>query len=353
MPDAPLREIVHGGLTLTQFAELSALARLASPSFEDALDARGLDEGGWNAARAAWNRAIEADLERADDGLVVAFADALAEAKERLRRGPLDPAAARPDRDSAAPPASAPEPEPEPIELAPIQSAPPNPAFVPALAHAPAISSAEPEKQRLDVTAKLPLQSILSRILPFQPAPAAPAPAASGSPGAPGSPASPAASASSSAAAPAEPAKLQPVSSSLGGTAELVIPRVLPKPLPFAPRDSAPEIAAAAPPAVAPPAPAGPRSAAASDAPPPAAGSTPRLTPEQYASLTAELAVRPDRSADVRARYFVAQEPAWSALQSEWQQRMKADPRLRQRITELVAHYRTWFERAGGGSSDR
>ena len=95
MPDAPLREIVHCGLTLTQFAELSALSRVASPSFQDALDARGLDEEGWDAARAAWNRAIEADLDRSDEGLVVAFADALAEAKERLRRGDPPPRAER------------------------------------------------------------------------------------------------------------------------------------------------------------------------------------------------------------------------------------------------------------------
>jgi hypothetical protein len=334
MPDAPLREIVHCGLTLTQFAELSALSRVASPSFQDALDARGLDEEGWDAARAAWNRAIEADLDRSDEGLVVAFADALAEAKERLRRDPPE----RPDSDSMAPPASA--PEPEPIELAPLQSAPLNPAFVPPAALMPAIASAPPTRQRLDVTAKLPLQAIISRILPFQPPPAASvasvgpsaAPAASASPPVvPGSAESPAASASAPPA-PAEPLKLQPVSPSLGGTAELVIPRVLPKPLPFAPRDSTPEPAAAAK---------------------PAAGSTPRLSPEQYASLTAELAARPDRSAEVRARYFVAKEPAWSALQSEWQQRMTADPRLRQRIAELVAHYRTWFERAGGGPSDR
>ena len=46
MPDAPLREIVHCGLTLTQFAELSALSRVASPSFQDALDARGGEDPG-------------------------------------------------------------------------------------------------------------------------------------------------------------------------------------------------------------------------------------------------------------------------------------------------------------------
>ncbi len=134
--------------------------------------------------------------------------------------------------------------------------------------------------------------------------------------------------------------KLNPVSSSLGGTAELVMPRVLPKPLPFAAREASPS----SPPA---------REVSSSSPPGAAAASIPRLTPEQYASLTAELAVRPHRAAEVRARYFVGNEAAWDALQVEWRQRTSADPHLAQRITELVAHYRSWLERSGGGPKER
>jgi hypothetical protein len=291
MSDAPLREIVHGDLTLAQFAELSALARSSSPPFQDSLAARGMSEEDWSAARTAWNRAIEAEIERGDDGLVVAFAEALAEAKERLRREPPETGSRRESVLPKGPPAPFPlasASRASPPELLSITEAPPNPAFVPASAHvappapvtapAPAAASGhvpqlprvEAESPRLDVTAKLPLQEIIARILPFQPASSSPAPA-------PQSPASP--------------------------------------------------VASAAP--------------------------IPRLTPEQYASLTAELAVRPHRADEVRARYFVANKPAWDALQSEWRQRMNADPRLKQRIDELVLHYRSWLESAGGGPKDR
>lgn len=370
MSDASLRETVHGGLNLAQFAELSALARLSSASFQEALAERELSEDGWNAARDAWNGAIEDGLERGDDGLVVAFAEALAEAKERLRRTPPEPPSSRRGRASTA---STPAPMPlptatqvSPPELLSITDAPPNPAFVPvsanvpASAHVPPILSAEAEKPRLDITAKLPLQGIIARILPFQPASAASQLASPTSPGASASAPAAATSphpAAPSGAGPAEPAKLKPVSSSLGGTAELVMPRVLPKPLPFAsPSATAPQASASSQGSASSTAPPPqPSAAAPSPSSPPgaAAASTPRLTPEQYASLTAELAVRPHRAAEVRARYFVATEAAWDALQAEWRQHMDADPRLKQRITELVAHYRTWLERSGGGSKER
>lgn len=329
-------EIVHGGMTLAEVAELSALARLAEPPFHEVLAARGLSNEAWNDARTAWNRAIEEELERGGDGLVVAFAEALAEAKERFRREPPSLG----DRQSRVGPSSERGVEQASFQRAGVSGPHDGPIFgrpsyekagvdrPPPTLEAPKVGFIDHELPELESTAKVPIVGIPQRIMPFQ----APPPGCT--------------ALAPSPAPPPETAKAgSPRGAGLGSTAQLSVPRVLPKPLPFKPHETAPAAAPAQPNTASSSAPA---AQAAAPAQPGAAQSAPRLTPEQYASLTAELAERPDRAAEVRARYFVAQEAAWTALQAEWQQRMMADPRLRQRITDLVAHYRAWHKRAGG-----
>lgn len=355
-------EIVHGGMTLAQVAELSAIARLASPPFHEVLLARGLSNEAWSDARTAWNKAIEEELERGGDGLVVAFAEALAEAKERVRRDPPTlgdrPPGEGPSSERGVAQASFQRAGVAPTHDAPIFGRPSYekahavarldpgapastrnaPRLDPGLSvpshnvaaldrsapvEPPRVAYLDEELPELGATAKVPIQSVPQRILPFQSPP-------------PGQP-------TSSDSAPPSPAPdpSRARSASLGSTAPLSVPRVLPKPLPF----KGNEPPASPPPAAKP----GPSAQSNTPSPHPAAAQlAPRLTTEQYASLTAELSERPERAGEIRARYFVAQEAAWTALQAEWQQRMMADPRLRQRITELVAHYRGWHKRAGG-----
>jgi hypothetical protein len=82
MADANIEDARREGLTLVRFAEISALVRhLAALPLHETLATQGLEEAGWRAAQSAWNRAIEEDLERGDDALVLAFADALAAGK--------------------------------------------------------------------------------------------------------------------------------------------------------------------------------------------------------------------------------------------------------------------------------
>lgn len=384
MSDAKIAGTAHGGITLARFAELSALVRAARP-LREILAEHGLSDGEWRTVQSAWNRAIEEELERGDDTLVVAFADALAEAKERLRRAPADGSGAAPfDPDGPTPlptsvaapaPLSAPGSRPpsavspwargiaSPLPPSPLAAAAPSPfasspppSLVPSSAPSPfapppplaaAAPAAEGERPELNETSHLPLRAfVAAKVLPFE-AGAAP-PQASRSEAA-----TPAPTITS-----AEPAKQR--SFSLGGTADLVIPRVLPKPLPF----SGAETTAIDMPVPLSPAPVAPETKSPAPRPatlisgrdpglqaapaPAAAASAPRLTIEQFASLTAERAEHPERDAQIRARYFVAQEGSWAALQREWQQRMEADPNLRLRVQDLVIHYRKWLQRTGG-----
>lgn len=67
------------------------------------------------------------------------------------------------------------------------------------------------------------------------------------------------------------------------------------------------------------------------------------LTIEQYASLTAELAVRPDRAATLR-RYGV-DENTFEILGEAWRRKLQADPPEQQRFSQLVESYRAWLGR--------
>jgi len=346
---------LHGGLSLARFAEVSALLRHAGalPAHE-VLAAQGLAESDWKAAQTAWNQAIEDDLRGGGDELVLAFAEALAQAKERFLRDPPDfssappapselaepvalapaappvpqtPSFLRPLMNASAVAASAiPAAAPAPLPVAPVLATAPAPvpapaAPVPFSAQVPVTvgSAVTPAPAALTGTANLPLQGILSKILPFDSSAQSSIAAASPAPKA--SPAVMAPSGASPSALDAARAKAHP----LEGTAEVEVAEAR-KSLPFVRVDGAP---------------AGPVAA-------PAQATVPRLTLEQYASLHAERAEHPERDGQIRARYFVAQDAAWAALQSEWERRMDEAPALRLRLQDLINHYRRWLQRTGG-----
>jgi hypothetical protein len=93
---------------------------------------------------------------------------------------------------------------------------------------------------------------------------------------------------------------------------------------------------------------------AAAPAPPQPAGlavpavlgaSSSRLTLEQYASLSAEIAISPGTSAAVRARYGL-DENAYVAETGFWQRRFSSDKELFIRYSALYQSYREWFSRS-------
>jgi hypothetical protein len=125
-----------------------------------------------------------------------------------------------------------------------------------------------------------------------------------------------------------------------------------PPPIPYTPL-SVPAAPAPAPaPAPAAPAAFPPQAAAA---PPPQqpglavpavlGASSSRLTLEQYASLSAEVAISPGTSAAVRARYGL-DENAYVAETGLWQRRFSADKELFTRYSALYQSYREWFSRS-------
>lgn len=67
-----------------------------------------------------------------------------------------------------------------------------------------------------------------------------------------------------------------------------------------------------------------------------------RLTLEQFASLWAELAVRPQVRAEVLKRYGV-NEQALPEIQRAWQSQFQHSPEDRARFEHLVAQYRAWL----------
>jgi hypothetical protein len=69
----------------------------------------------------------------------------------------------------------------------------------------------------------------------------------------------------------------------------------------------------------------------------------PSLTLEQYATLSAELSLAPERAAHIRARYLVTSDEAFRALNQQWQERLSADPALSRRFAALREHYRNWL----------
>jgi hypothetical protein len=73
--------------------------------------------------------------------------------------------------------------------------------------------------------------------------------------------------------------------------------------------------------------------------------SSSRLTLEQYASLSAEIAISPGTSAAVRARYGL-DENAYVAETGFWQRRFSSDKELFIRYSALYQSYREWFSRS-------
>ena len=82
---------------------------------------------------------------------------------------------------------------------------------------------------------------------------------------------------------------------------------------------------------------------------PAAPSAVPVLTVEQYASLTAELTVSPERSAEIRARYQIGADDAFQALARSFTARFSADPDLYARFGALSAQYRAWLSQKKGG----
>jgi hypothetical protein len=80
-------------------------------------------------------------------------------------------------------------------------------------------------------------------------------------------------------------------------------------------------------------------------APQPPAG----MTLEQYASLCAEIASSPAKTAEIAARYRIPDEGTWDALHEAWQTWLARDFATWQRWRALVAEYRTWLHDRGAG----
>ncbi len=78
------------------------------------------------------------------------------------------------------------------------------------------------------------------------------------------------------------------------------------------------------------------------------ADSTLELTLEQYASLSAELAIHPENKAEVRARYFVSSDEALSRLDTLWKHRFAGDPSLASRWRQLYDEYHRWLNQQRG-----
>jgi hypothetical protein len=66
------------------------------------------------------------------------------------------------------------------------------------------------------------------------------------------------------------------------------------------------------------------------------------ITMEQYAALSAECTLRPDRRAAAHARYEIAGESERDRLDAYWTGRLGSDEALAARFRELLAHYEQW-----------
>ncbi len=64
---------------------------------------------------------------------------------------------------------------------------------------------------------------------------------------------------------------------------------------------------------------------------------------QQYASLSAEIALRPLEVAAILARYQLDGPTAKAALDQKWRDQFAADPELRQRFAELLGEYARWL----------
>ncbi len=69
----------------------------------------------------------------------------------------------------------------------------------------------------------------------------------------------------------------------------------------------------------------------------------PTLTVQHYVKLRAELLLRPEVSAEILARYGVANEAARRALDAHWREQMTQKPALRAEYETLVANFAGWL----------
>lgn len=330
-------------------AGAEALAQAFGDAYSAALAARAARSGGEGAPALA--EAFAAVSAPASDGMQVVVPAGAVEEK-----GPVSAEASRP----IAVPSFLKDPKPA---ASVGVAAGPQPGAVPApsVGVAPAVVSpaAAPAPQEstgagFTGTAEVDLAALFKKSVPFNPGakPAAPAPPAA-SPG------------------PASPAP-KPKSDLSGETAEVDIGAIARRVLAFGPSGSAPSSpGASAPSAPAPPAPAVPvspavmdsRGALSSAAPLPATPlpaapdprAQPALTLDQYAVLSAEVAlVRNDPAARsaVFQRFGVANP---EALLSEWRARLAADPALGGRWSAAYAHHyaRLRTERGSSGGPPR
>jgi len=149
-------EETRGGITLSRCARITALLRCPPEDRWKVLAAEGIAATAWDSARSAWNRAIEEEIGRGGDDLLIGFADAVQAARASNAAAPSQVPAAPPP----CPPAATPLPpsaSPPPLQISPS----------PWAARAPAA---------LRATTELDLRRMMSNIMPFSPgAPAAPA----------------------------------------------------------------------------------------------------------------------------------------------------------------------------------
>ena len=68
------------------------------------------------------------------------------------------------------------------------------------------------------------------------------------------------------------------------------------------------------------------------------------LTTQQYASLRAELQLRPAHTAAILERYRVAGGGGRAALDGYWRSRFEADPLLRMVFARAYAEYLAWLK---------
>lgn len=285
-------EETHGGLGLTVYAELTARLR-AGEARGAALERRALTEEQWRVAKREWTRAIDDEIGRGEDRLVVAFAAELERARDELAA-------------QAAPPVSSAAPVAVPSFL--VEQAAPRPSFLVGAPEPPRAAPPAPQQATYDDeerTAYAPAPQAPAPLLPFAPAPEPAPPARASAPG--DAPPESIGSAGSSRRAP-------PSARGFG-----------PPPDPWA----------------------------AQGAPPGAAGETqairvpkgvaaPALTLEQYASLVVELDLAPQQRPHTLARYRLAGDEAFFALEMSFQRRFGAEPGLLGRFAELVKQYRQW-----------
>ncbi|MEP7120949.1 MAG: hypothetical protein ABJE95_08575 [Byssovorax sp.] len=82
-------------------------------------------------------------------------------------------------------------------------------------------------------------------------------------------------------------------------------------------------------------------------APAPPAAAWPQLPLDTYASLCAELAVFPERAAEILKKYGIADEAVRRGVDREWTERLAAHPTTQDLWQRKVGEFRAWLHRGG------